>query len=158
MMRSASGTYSLPSACMKSYWVSTSQKMTRAIVTPRLARLGNLRGSRERCQRASQARDGVARHAVFEGSGKALPYAETLDRLALAHGGRHGAGKIEQRQGLQTARALLAEPVQRLQAVEHPAVRDRPHRFPPDGDTQRPIARPGFELRAAPLRSRHHHQ
>src|SRR6266513_183966 len=31
MMRSASGTYSLPSACMKSYWVSTSQKMTRAM-------------------------------------------------------------------------------------------------------------------------------
>src|SRR6267378_40426 len=30
-MRSASGTYSLPSACMKSYWVSTSQKMTRAM-------------------------------------------------------------------------------------------------------------------------------
>src|SRR2546428_795275 len=31
MTRSASGTYSLPSACMKSYWVSTSQKMTRAM-------------------------------------------------------------------------------------------------------------------------------
>src|SRR5207302_8564903 len=31
MIRSASGTYSLPSACMKSYWVSTSQKMTRAM-------------------------------------------------------------------------------------------------------------------------------
>src|SRR2546430_4181072 len=30
-IRSASGTYSLPSACMKSYWVSTSQKMTRAM-------------------------------------------------------------------------------------------------------------------------------
>src|SRR2546422_5862425 len=31
MIRSASGTDNLPSACMKSYWVSTSQKMTRAI-------------------------------------------------------------------------------------------------------------------------------
>src|SRR5256885_203043 len=31
MIRSASGTYSLPSARMKSYWVSTSQKMTRAM-------------------------------------------------------------------------------------------------------------------------------
>src|SRR5438128_2052619 len=31
MMCSASGTYSLPSAFMKSYWVSTSQKMTRGI-------------------------------------------------------------------------------------------------------------------------------
>src|SRR5690348_5514301 len=31
MIRSASGTYSLPSACMKSYWVSTSQKTTRAM-------------------------------------------------------------------------------------------------------------------------------
>src|SRR2546422_8013282 len=31
MIRSASGTYSLPSACMKSYWVSTCQKMTRAM-------------------------------------------------------------------------------------------------------------------------------
>src|SRR2546430_9469381 len=31
MMRSASGTYSLPSACMKSCWVSTSQKMTRGM-------------------------------------------------------------------------------------------------------------------------------
>src|SRR5712664_2548034 len=31
MTRSASGTYSLPSACMKSYCVSTSQKMTRAM-------------------------------------------------------------------------------------------------------------------------------
>src|SRR5512135_1310949 len=32
MMCSASGTYSLPSARMKSYWVSTSQKMPRAIL------------------------------------------------------------------------------------------------------------------------------
>src|SRR5712691_1766200 len=31
MMCSASGTYSFPSAFMKSYWVSTSQKMTRAM-------------------------------------------------------------------------------------------------------------------------------
>src|SRR5438132_802216 len=31
MTCSASGTYSLPSAFMKSYWVSTSQKMTRGI-------------------------------------------------------------------------------------------------------------------------------
>src|SRR5947208_5360038 len=31
MIRSASGTYSLPSACMKSYCVSTSQKMMRAM-------------------------------------------------------------------------------------------------------------------------------
>src|SRR5947209_13025293 len=43
MIRSASGTYSLPSACMKSYWVSTSQKMTRAMA-------GNLSGDVGKCQ------------------------------------------------------------------------------------------------------------
>src|SRR5256884_8183016 len=43
MMRSASGTYSLPSACMKSYWVSTSQKMTRGMA-------GNLFGGTGKCQ------------------------------------------------------------------------------------------------------------
>src|SRR2546426_12514684 len=45
MIRSASGTYSLPSACMKSYWVSTSQKMTRAMA-------GNLSEDVGRCQQA----------------------------------------------------------------------------------------------------------
>src|SRR6266851_2318658 len=44
MTRSASGTYSLPSACMKSYWVSTSQKMTRAMA-------GNLSEDTGACQR-----------------------------------------------------------------------------------------------------------
>src|SRR3989454_12295196 len=43
MIRSASGTYSLPSACMKSYWVSTSQKMTRAMA-------GNLSADTGACQ------------------------------------------------------------------------------------------------------------
>src|SRR5882724_6188225 len=43
MIRSASGTYSLPSACMKSYWVSTSQKMTRAMA-------GNLSEDTGACQ------------------------------------------------------------------------------------------------------------
>src|SRR6266853_1063450 len=43
MIRSASGTYSLPSACMKSYWVSTSQKMTRAMA-------GNLSDDTGACQ------------------------------------------------------------------------------------------------------------
>src|SRR6267378_2164897 len=43
MTRSASGTYNLPSACMKSYWVSTSQKMTRAMA-------GNLSEDVGRCQ------------------------------------------------------------------------------------------------------------
>src|SRR5437762_8348433 len=45
MMRSASGTYSLPSACMKSYWVSTSQKMTRGMAR-------NLFGGVGTCQQA----------------------------------------------------------------------------------------------------------
>src|SRR5438309_6929937 len=43
MIRSASGTYSLPSACMKAYWVSTSQKMTRAMA-------GNLSEDTGACQ------------------------------------------------------------------------------------------------------------
>src|SRR6266571_416301 len=43
MIRSASGTYSLPSACMKSYWVSTSQKMMRAMA-------GNLSEDTGACQ------------------------------------------------------------------------------------------------------------
>src|SRR5437868_8822482 len=45
MIRSASGTYSLPSACMKSYWVSTSQKMTRGMA-------GNLSEDVGGCQQA----------------------------------------------------------------------------------------------------------
>src|SRR5207245_6329760 len=40
---SAAGTYSLPSACMKWYWVSTSQKMTRAMA-------GNLSEDTGACQ------------------------------------------------------------------------------------------------------------
>src|SRR5204863_170003 len=47
MMRSASGTYSLPSACMKSYWVSTSQKMTRGMAR-------NLFGGVGTCQQAGR--------------------------------------------------------------------------------------------------------
>src|SRR5690348_17137159 len=43
MIRSASGTYSLPSACMKSYWVSTSQKMMRGMA-------GNLSEDTGACQ------------------------------------------------------------------------------------------------------------
>src|SRR5881227_3782417 len=45
MMRSAPGTYSFPSACMKSYWVSTSQKMTRGMA-------GNLSEDVGGCQQA----------------------------------------------------------------------------------------------------------
>src|SRR6266480_4816219 len=45
MIRSASGTDSLPSECMKSYWVSTSQKMTRAMA-------GNLSEDAGTCQQA----------------------------------------------------------------------------------------------------------
>src|SRR6266702_2483838 len=51
MMCSASGTYSLPSACMKSYWVSTSQKMTLAMrPSLRNASVGNLSGESGECQ------------------------------------------------------------------------------------------------------------
>src|SRR5258708_40016623 len=51
MTCSASGTYSLPSAFMKSYWVSTSQKITRAMAVPRLlGSRGNLSAPRGHCQ------------------------------------------------------------------------------------------------------------
>src|SRR5882762_388594 len=63
MTRSASGTYSLPSACMKSYWVSTSQKMTRAMA-------GNLSEDTGACQRQG-------------GRAKALPGLEFEDYCDL---------------------------------------------------------------------------
>src|SRR5437867_11517027 len=59
MTRSASGTYSLPSACMESYWVSTSQKMTRAMA-------GNLSEDTGACQREG-------------GQAKSLPVLEFQD-------------------------------------------------------------------------------
>src|SRR5882762_372519 len=90
MTRSASGTYSLPSACMKSYWVSTSQKMTRAMA-------GNLSEDVGRCQQeGGQAKTGSYLPLQLERYGNLITTAVAraphavgphLERKVLALGG-----------------------------------------------------------------------
>src|SRR5438552_2368611 len=79
MMRSASGTYSLPSACMKSYWVSTSQKMTRAMA-------GNLSEDVGGCQQArrtdAQTHRRTDAQGKTEGSQRDYLFTHTVHRGA----------------------------------------------------------------------------
>src|SRR2546429_6875378 len=90
MMRSASGTYSLPSACMKSYWVSTSQKMTRGMAGDLFGGTGTCQqdgrgGSRSHDRRVQTQHDRDLIAAVFPWTTCAVrPH---LERELLALGG-----------------------------------------------------------------------
>src|SRR5438105_12987762 len=99
MMRSASGTYSLPAACMKSYWVSTSQKITRGMARNLFDCTGmcqrqSRRVSRNRDRRLQTQHDGDLVAAVLPGTARAIrPH---LERKLLALGG-HKAELHEER-------------------------------------------------------------
>src|SRR2546430_1647103 len=99
MMRSASGTYSLPAACMKSYWVSTSQKITRGMARNLFDCTGmcqrqSRRVSRNRDRRLQTQYDGDLVAAVLPGTARAIrPH---LERKLLALGG-HQAELHEER-------------------------------------------------------------
>src|SRR5207247_11260079 len=134
MIRSAPGTYSLPSACMKSYWVSTSQKMTRAMA-------GNLSEDTGACQqRGGQTKSLPV--LEFEDYGDLItavaaraphtvrPHLEG-EVLAL---GRHEA-RLEKEGGLPGEREDFGQPVRaRLgdRVREQRAARPRPLRTCPD--------------------------
>src|SRR6266545_6615924 len=144
MVCSASGTYSLPSACMKSYWVSTSQKMTRAIDRPcKVPAWGNLSGEEGGCQQARRLDGEPSRlqpqhhsnfvAAVLPGAPRAIrPH---LEREVLPLGG-HEAELLEER-GLAGEGEHLGEAVGarlRHELLEHGAADPRALPVGPDGE------------------------
>src|SRR6266853_1196263 len=100
MTRSASGTYSLPSACMKSYWVSTSQKMTRAMA-------GNLSEDTGACQREDLGQ-GVRPRLGKQRRDQGAPDARPLP--ILPHGER---GELRQVAGVHLERPAADDLVRR---------------------------------------------
>src|SRR6266702_4745978 len=112
MMRSASGTYSLPSACMKSYWVSTSQKITRGMARNLFGGTGTCqqdgRGvsrSHDRRLQTQHDRDLIA--AVLPGTACAVrPH---LERELLALGGHEA--ELQEERGLARQGEHLVQPL-----------------------------------------------
>src|SRR5207302_3819429 len=112
MMRSASGTYSLPSACMKSCWVSTSQKITRGMARNLFGDMGTCQQQGRRVSRRYDTRlqtqhDGDLITAVLPRTARAIrPH---FERELLALGGHEA--ELQEEGGLARQGEHLVQPL-----------------------------------------------